>query len=142
MGTDRPPHHRFRSAGALLAGIIVVVALSLATDALARFLGWMPDLDAPAPASRALLLAFAYRSIYGVLGAYLVARLAPYAPMAHALISGGLGLVAGTAGAAARWDLGSHWYPVALALTAVPYAWLGGLIYTKSRSYAAQHLGA
>ena len=134
MTTEHPPHHRLRSAGALLAGIVVVVALSLATDMLARALGWMPASDAEPPASRSLLLAFAYRSIYGVLGAYIVARLAPYAPMAHALISGALGLVVGAAGAAARWDLGSHWYPVALALTSVPYAWLGGRIYTRSQA--------
>jgi len=133
MTTEHPPHHRLRSAGALLAGIVVVVALSLATDALARALGWMAASDTE-PGSHSLLLAFAYRSLYGVLGAYVVARLAPYAPLAHALISGALGLVAGAAGAAARWDLGSHWYPVALALTAVPYAWLGGRIYTRSRA--------
>jgi hypothetical protein len=54
--------------------------------------------------------------------------------MAHALTSGALGLVLGAAGAAARWDLGSHWYPVALALTAVPYAWLGGRLYTQSQA--------
>jgi hypothetical protein len=134
MTTERPPHHRLRSAGALLAGIVTVVALSLATDVLARALGWMPAPDTGPPDSHSLLLAFAYRSIYGVLGAYVVARLAPYAPMAHALICGALGLVLGAAGAVARWDIGSHWYPVALALTAVPYAWAGGRIYTHSRA--------
>jgi hypothetical protein len=126
------PRHRVRSIGALLAGIAVVVVLSLATDLLARALGWMPAAGTPSLDSGSLLLAFGYRSIYGVLGAYVVARLAPYAPMGHALISGALGLVLGAAGAVAGWDRGAHWYPVALALTALPYAYLGGLIYTKA----------
>jgi hypothetical protein len=57
----------------------------------------------------------------------MVARLAPYAPMGHALVSGAVGLVLGTAGAVAMWHLGSHWYPVALAITAFPNSWIGGI---------------
>ena len=48
--------------------------------------GWMP---AGLPASdRMLLLATIYRTIYGVLGAYVAARLAPYRPMLHAIVLG------------------------------------------------------
>ena len=134
MSSTAPYRNLLRSGGALLLGFVVVVILSLAADQLARMLGLLPPLDAPAPESGALVLPFAYRSVIVVLGAYLVARFAPYAPMGHALVSGVLGLVLSIAGAAAQWGLGSHWYPVAIVLTAVPYSWVGGVIHRKLHS--------
>ena len=119
-----------RSAGALLLGLVVVVVLSLTADLLARLLGLLPPSDQPAEGS-ALVLPFAYRSVIVVLGTYVVARFSPYAPMGHALVSGALGFVLSILGAIAQWDLGSHWYPVAIVLTAVPYSWLGGFLYQK-----------
>jgi hypothetical protein len=118
----------------LLLGFVVVVILSLAADEVARMLGLLPPLDAPAPEAGALVLPFVYRSVIVVLGAYIVARFAPYAPMGHALVSGVLGLVLSIAGAVAQWDSGSHWYPIAIVVTAVPYSWLGGLIHGKLHS--------
>ena len=75
-----------------------------------------------------LVLATTYRSTYGVIAAYVIARLAPNRPMGHALIAGALGLVVSILGAAAAWNstFGQHWYPVALALTTLPTAWIGG----------------
>ncbi|MEO8465346.1 MAG: hypothetical protein ABI640_08385 [Gammaproteobacteria bacterium] len=128
------PRQLLRSAGALLFGLFVVVFLSLAADQVARMLGLLPRLDQPAPEAGALVPPFTYRSVIVVLGAYVVARFAPYAPMGHALVSGVLGLVLSILGAIAQWDLGSHWYPVAIVLTAVPYSWLGGLIHRQLHS--------
>jgi hypothetical protein len=125
-----------RSAGALLLGFIVVVVLSLGTDQLMRGLGLFPPLDQPMHASGLLLLAFVYRSIYVIFGSYIVARFAPYAPMHHALVSGLIGLVLSLAGAIAQWNLGSHWYPIAIVLTALPYAWLGAVLHRKWHSHA------
>lgn len=108
--------------------MVAVVALSLGTDEVMHLLGVFPPPGRPMSDSRLLLLAFAYRSVYGIFGGYLVARLAPYAPMGHALVSGGIGLVVSTIGAVAMWNFGPNWYPVALAVTALPYAWIGGLL--------------
>jgi len=74
------------------------------------------------------LLATFYRFIFGVIGSYLTARLAPYKPMQHALFGGFLGLALSILGAAVTWNLGlgPHWYPVALIVLALPQAWLGG----------------
>jgi hypothetical protein len=91
--TSTHPRRLLRSVAALLLGFIVVVALSVGTDQLMRVLGLLPPLNQPTPDSGALLLAFAYRSIYVIFGSYIVARFAPYAPMHHALISGLIGLV-------------------------------------------------
>ena len=76
------------------------------------------------------VLATAYRTVYGVVGGYVTARLAPDRPMRHALIGGVMGLVLGTIGAVATWNhvpsLGPHWYPLAIIASAIPCAWLGG----------------
>jgi CHASE2 domain-containing sensor protein len=77
------------------------------------------------------LLALSYRTIYTVLGGYLTARYAPHSRMAHVWVYGTIGLVLGTAGAIVTipLNLGPAWYPVAIALTALPCAWLGGVLY-------------
>lgn len=77
------------------------------------------------------LLALTYRIVYAVVGSYIAARFAPHAPMRHALALGVVGLVLSLVGAIvtiAMVDLGPSWYPVALVLTALPCAWLGGAL--------------
>jgi hypothetical protein len=79
-----------------------------------------------------LLLATIYRTLYGVAGGYLAARLAPDRPMMHALALGILGLVVSAFGAVATWNKGPaqghQWYPLALVALALPPAWAGGRI--------------
>jgi hypothetical protein len=90
-----------------------------------------PPWGQPMYDARLLLLALAYRIVYGVLGSYTAARLAPRNPMRHALVLGVVGFVLSMAGAIATipMDLGPSWYPIALALTALPCAWLGGVLH-------------
>ena len=120
-----------RSLLALLAGILAVVVLSIGTDLFFRAIGVFPPADQPILDSSLLFLAFCYRTVYGALGGYIVSRLAPYAPMGHALASGVAGFVASLAGAIAGRSAGPSWYPIALVLTALPCAWLGGAIYRQ-----------
>jgi hypothetical protein len=79
------------------------------------------------------LLALGYRIVFGVIGGYMAARLAPRSPMGHALALGILGFIVAGAGAIAAipMNLGPAWYPIALALTSVPTAWLGGYLYLR-----------
>jgi ABC-type xylose transport system permease subunit len=52
--------------------------------------------------------------------------------MRHALILGAIGFVVSLAGAITATtmvDLGPAWYPIALVLTALPCAWLGGALH-------------
>jgi len=76
------------------------------------------------------LLALSYRIIYTVLGSYITARLAPHSPMRHVWVLGVIGFIVGMAGAIAAMPmhLGPAWYPIAIALTALPCAWLGGVL--------------
>jgi len=130
-----PPRRLLRSTGAVLAGPVAVFVLSLGTDQVLHSLQVYPPWGQPLYDTGLLLLALAYRIVYGIVGGYVVARLAPRNPMRHALVMGIVGLVLSTAGviAATRMDLGPMWYPVVLLLTALPCAWLGGLLRGPGR---------
>jgi hypothetical protein len=119
--------------GALLLGFIAVVVLSLATDEVLHLLKVYPPWNQPMYDSGLCLLALSYRIVYTVLGSYIAARYAPHNPMSHAMVLGVIGLVVGTAGAIATipMHLGPAWYPIAIAATALPSAWLGGLLYLR-----------
>jgi hypothetical protein len=66
-----------KSIGAMLAGILVGAGLSIATDTLLRMAGVFPPFNInQAMSNPLLLLATAYRALYGVLGAYITAWLA------------------------------------------------------------------
>jgi len=124
----KQPRRIGRSIMALAAGFVVNVFLSLATDFALSALGILPSIGHEAMNDTQSLLAAAYRTLYGVISSYVVARLAPYAPMGHALTGAAIGMVLATAGAVATWNqgLGPHWYALSLVVTALPAAWVGG----------------
>jgi TRAP-type C4-dicarboxylate transport system permease small subunit len=133
-GTSPPPRRLWRSTAAVLFGFFAIVFLSLGTDQVLHVLEVYPPWGEPMYGT-GLLLALSYRIVYGVVGSYIAARFAPRHPMRHALPVGVIGLVLSTAGAIAMWDFGPNGYPIALAFTALPCAWLGGALYRKdSRS--------
>jgi hypothetical protein len=131
MSETHPPRRVGRSIGAVLAGMLVGIILTLGTDIVLHAIGVFPPwgqsmvgFDGP------LLLATAYRTIYGVAASYIIGRLAPDRPMQHALVGGFVGLVVSIVGAAVTWNkgpaFGPHWYPLALVVLAMPQAWAGG----------------
>lgn len=131
------PRRLLRSAVAVFSGFFAVAALSLGTDQILHVLKVYPPWGQPMNAPSLNLLALAYRTVYGVAGSYIAAKLAPRSPMAHALALGFAGLVLSTAGAITAItmsDLGPNWYPISLALTALPCAWLGGILHRAGRA--------
>lgn len=126
--TSTPPRRLGRSVAAVLLGLVVVVVLSLGTDQVFHVLGVYPPWGEPMRDRGLNLLALGYRLVYDTFGSYLTARFAPHSPMRHALIGGVIGLAVCTVGAIATipMDLGPAWYPIALAASALPTAWLGG----------------
>ena len=122
------PRRLGRSIAALLAGFVFVVVLSIGTDFLLRAVGVFPQSE-QTMSSPLFLLATVCRTVFGVAGSYITARLAPYRPMLHALVGGAIGLALSIVGAVVTWnkpELGPHWYPLALAVLAMPQSWLGG----------------
>ena len=132
--TSTPPRNLWRSTGAVLLGLVAVFALSLGTDQVLHVLHVYPPWGQPVYDTGLLLLALTYRIAYGVAGSYIAAWFAPRNPMRHALALGVVGFVLSLAGAIATipMNLGPSWYPIALVLTALPCAWLGGVLYRMS----------
>ncbi len=126
------PRRLGQSIWAIFAGFLFVVILSLVTDALLHKLGVFPPLGEYTP-GKPLLLATSYRVVFGIIGSYITARLAPHHPMRHALIGGCIGILLGTLGAAVTWNrnLGPRWYPVALIILALPQSWVGAKLFLR-----------
>lgn len=128
----------YRSVGAVLVGLLVNAFLSSAMDLLLVAVGVFPPLEDfgnPAAYSDSLLLlALIYRAVFGVLGCYITARLAPTRPMAHALALGCLGVAVGVIGAMATWDAWTHWYSLAIIAVVLPSAWLGAHLRLRQRA--------
>ena len=118
-----------RSIGAVVGGIVVGVVLTLITDLVLHAVGVYPPRGQPV-SDGPLVLATAYRIVFGIVGSYVTARLAPDRPMRHAIIAGFIGFIVSIAGAVATWNkgpaFGPHWYPLALIVIALPCAWVGG----------------
>jgi hypothetical protein len=134
--TDLSPRRLARSVVAIFTEFLTVVVLSLGTDQLLHMLDVYPPWGQPMYDNGLCLLALSYRIVYTVFGNYLTARLAPRSPMGHVWILGFIGLATGTIGAIATMpmNLGPAWYGIAIALTALPCSWLGGLLYRKLHS--------
>jgi len=121
----------FRRIGAIAAGILTVVVLSVGTDAALHATGVYPPWGQPM--SDALyVVATAYRALYAIAGSYVAARLAPDRPMGHAMIIGLIGLVLCIVGAVMTRnegpEFGPRWYSIAIVGMAIPCAWAGGLL--------------
>lgn len=132
MGTTGKSGHRraLRSAGAILAGVMAIFAITTLTDGVLHATGIYPPYGVRMD-DALFVLAAAYRIVYGIAGAYLTARLAPDRPVQHALALGVVGLVVSIAGAAAMWNLGPAWYSLAIIAIALPCAWAGGRLHAR-----------
>ena len=130
-----PPRRPGRSIAAVSLGFVAVVVLSLGTDQILHMLRVYPPWGQPMPDPGLNLLALAYRCVYAVVGSYIAALLAPRKPMGHAMLLGLIGFVVSVAGAITTipMNLGPAWYPIALAVTALPTAWLGGVVHKRKR---------
>lgn len=136
----RGTRRMLRSVGAGFAGVLTVLILSLGTDIVLHATGIYPPWFQPM-SSGLFLLATGYRTIYAIAASYITARLAPDHPMQHALVLGLVGVAVSTAGAVATWnagpELGPKWYPLSLVATALPCAWVGGILHRILHRQAA-----
>ena len=127
-----------RSIGAVFAGVLAVIILSLATDVIMHATGvhppWFQPMSTPL-----WIFATVYRIVFGIAGGYIAARLAPSRPMKHALAVGVVGFILSIAGAIGTWNAGPEygptWYPLALVVIAIPCAWIGGKL-VQMRGFA------
>jgi hypothetical protein len=125
-----------RSIGAIVAGFLTIAVLDNGIDFVLHSTGIYPPFGQPMP-DGLFLLALAYRTLDGVLGSYLVGRLAPSRPLAHTLTLGCIGVVLSSLGVLAVLDgdamFGPLWYPLTLMAIVLPCAYLGGRLAQAHR---------
>jgi hypothetical protein len=128
-----------KSIGAVLAGLVFIFVTHSATDAILETIGILPKGHLNVEASL-ILFVLVYRAVFSFAGCYLTARLAPANPMKHSLILGSIGTLLSILGAiaTANMNLGPAWYAWALAITALPIAWLAGRLYVSKNSGVAR----
>lgn len=121
-----------RTILAVLAGVLFIIVVTTLVDIGLHIAGVFPPVDQPLNDSLSLI-ATSYRIVISIFGAWLTTRLAPDKPMRHAIILGIVGTVLGLVGVVATWDLGlgPRWYPIALAVLAIPQCWAGGWLYER-----------
>jgi hypothetical protein len=123
-----------KGSGAILAGFIFIVVSHTATDFVLEKRGIFPPPQQGFTVTWMVVTATIYRTIYTVIGGYITAALAPDPPMRYVIILGVIGLALGTIAAIVTipMKLGPAWYPVALAVLALPSVWLGGKLRTRN----------
>lgn len=119
-----------KSIGAVFAGIVFIFVTHSGVDLILESLGIFTPPTERFDTTWMLVTATIYRTILSIAGCFVTGVLAPTRPMLHSLILGFIGLFLSTAAAVVTipMDLGPAWYPIALAVVAVPCAWLGGLL--------------
>ena len=66
------------------------------------------------------------------MGSYITARSTPTRPMRLVMTGGAIGLAVSIMRVIAMWHKPPHWYGIALIITALPRASLGGKIFVNS----------
>lgn len=121
-----------RSLLAFVAAIAVASILSYGTDALLVAAGIM-EANIATNSVGIIVLVVIYRTIYSVAGAFVLAKLAPSRPMTHAIALGVFGALGSLAAGFSMPGIASLWYAVALAVLALPSAWLGAKLAIRSK---------
>lgn len=124
-----------RSALAIVTGFVLIAVLSIGTDlAIKAAVPSLFDERGVTESLPLLLLTIGYVGLYATAGCYLCARMAPRAPMAHAMILGVLGLAFNLIGTVMMWDTAPVWYHVVSLLLVMAWAWIGGRLAVPPRA--------
>jgi hypothetical protein len=122
-----------KGVGAILAGMIFIVVSHTATDFVLEKLGIFTPPEQGFDTTWMVVTATIYRGVFTIAGGYITAALAPKPAMLYVMILGLIGLVVSTLAAIATipMKLGPAWYPIALAVLALPCVWVGGKLRTR-----------
>ncbi len=122
-----------KGISSVLAGMVFIVFTHAGTDFVLERLGIFTAPDQGFHTTWMVVTATIYRSIYTIAGGYITAALAPNPPMLYVMILGIIGTVAGITAAIVTipMEIAPTWYPIALAVLALPCLWLGGKLRTR-----------
>lgn len=133
MNTGRVRRSIFGSAGAIVAGWLLIIVLAVMVDSSLQYFGVLPVTGHQKFADWQSVLALTYHLAFVATGGYVAARLAPVRPIGHAVALGIIGLLMSIAGQIAiiGGDLAPRWYGWALIILAVPTTSFGGWLYAR-----------
>jgi hypothetical protein len=120
-----------RSVWAVLAGVLANFIIAMTLDMVLHYTQVFPNHITGTMETWHLLVAFAYRFVAAIIGGYLTAFFAPFDPMRHALVLGGVGVGLSTLGAIVSWSYGNHWYPISLISIALPCSYGGAQLHQR-----------
>lgn len=117
-----------RSTRAVVVGLVIVLALTIAGYFAARGLGLI--VPGTIPPERDLFLFNLCFMMFMMIGGYATAKLAPFDPKNHTISLGVILTVLGLIGSIAQSlaHYGPNWFGWLLVLSGLPFAWLGGKI--------------
>ena len=113
----------------ILSGFATAAVLSVALDFIFHAAGIYPPPGQPFFDTGLVSLAFSYRAVFAILGAYLTAMLARDQAKKAVLVLGIIGSLTWLVGAIVMWGFGPAWYNIGGVLTGVPFALAGGKLY-------------
>jgi len=122
-----------KSIGAILAGFVLTVILSLGTDFALNAVSFLKMENFKENSTIVVLVVIIYRFIFNVVGCYLTAKLAPSSPMKHCLIIGIIGTVLSLAASIAMWNEAVPFYNILVILMSIPSAYVGAKLYLKKK---------
>jgi hypothetical protein len=125
----------------VLAGVVATGIVSTLADFALHAAGLYPPYGQPMYDTPRLLLAFIYRALFAIGGAYLTAIIAKDRYRKSVIIVGIVGSILWLLGAIALWDLAAPWYNVSGVIFGVPFALIGGKLY-ENRQRKLTHLAS
>ncbi len=121
-----------KSTGAVLAGFVTIFILSGVTSAILVNIGVYPNGKLPLHGSPLVIIGILVsQAIFYMAGCFVTAKLAPFKPIRHVLVVGGVGAILNLLTALGMMkDTASFWFFLALAIMSLSIAWLSGKLYT------------
>ena len=123
-----------KSVGAVFAGLIANVVLTVFTDLALSASGLLPPFGTGYSNAGLLSLALGYRTLFAEVGGFITARVAPDGPRRHVAWLMGIGLVIGLLSAMGGRAMFPAWYLLGIVALSVPATWLGGALASRRGS--------
>lgn len=118
----------------ILAGFLTAAVLSSGVDHVFHTTGIYPPYGEPNLDDGLMFIAFAYRAVFSILGAYVTALIAKTQARKAVLIVGIVGSVLWLIGGIAMWEHAPAWYNIAGVITGVPFSLIALKLYeTRTR---------
>lgn len=123
----------WRLITAVVTGIVVAKALSAVAHWVLQAAGVFPPLPEPMFHHKPVLISLMLHSVFTVISAYITAVIAREKAMKAVYILGAKEAIFWLVSIALLWNHSPAWNNIVKAVLGPPLAWLGGIIYLKSR---------